>query len=1132
MSLEGDKQGKRPTTCKYNLRQNSSSRMDRQAMDKDGSELAWGMESEDRSSRDGRDDVEESVLTGTLTNGDFLGTHKDNGQEALLGAMVQLLKSQQEQATQQASDWRQARKEDITRQKKEREEDVARMRAQMEAELDWKKEREKDREMKERLNQAIRTFPKISTAALLPAQLQNYSRMLDTYGGDDKTKNARLSEVLSGQMAIALQNTEISEDMTFADVRRKLFAVAGLTSSSAARHFMRPDMSALAKMSGVELVNHVRSLVERVMADGNYSEVVVSAWMLAFFHNVGTSQLITAIANGEWYSIDDLSTTVYKCYEIYGSVINTEKNSYRCSQSTDRQKTQYPQYNRYKHTSEKPTCEKCGKVGHKTADCWSGSWRQPQRPTPTCYICQQQGHISSLCPNKNAQAGKEKSDKTKERDKGWKKNNVVSVTKIGQKENEMDILVSGCSVVVVLDSGADISVIPSRLVAEAWYTGEVVELTDFEGLVDRKRRVAMVPIDVGGSKYLERAAVSDHLGEKGLLKLTLVDKQRMSALLSEFDRQHKENKVCMVQTRAMKKQVDEESKVEKVIVDSENAVLIELDMNGKDSSGGDCREVAPVGAAVDVDSTAAGHRPTGQDVTQKEEVTGKESEVVESEEKEEERETPVELDCVKEGHDRAKFAVEVQNDSSLTCCRRLACTKERGYRWENGLLLHCVLDNLMGEVKRIVVPKSRRALLCKLAHDKSGHLGFRKVKQIIQKRFTWPNICADIESYCKSCETCQRSNRRGQARVPMVERPILTEPFEVIAVDLVGPLPMAKNKFQYLLTTMCLATRWPDIVPLRSITAKAVADALIGVFGRTGLPLQILADNGSQFSGKLMKELTSLLGIELKHTTPYHPQCNGAIERMHGTLEGMLKKAHAQGKDWVEQLPFALFALRQMPSRSTGFSPYELVWGKNMRTPLDIVYSGWFDNENKRMNVSEWAEKLVDKLEIMRDSAMEYGVRESEKRKEQYDEGKVGRSLDVGDKIWVRIPGKSSKFSDAWDGPYVVEKAVSRVNYRVKDIVSRKCRTIHINSAKKYFERPLHINGVTVLADDAGLDESRVKLRGEADIGLKAKIDEVLCEYGDLLDGTVGRYNGEAMAIDIRKDVNPVSHTVKNEVFQ
>ncbi len=215
---------------------------------------------------------------------------------------------------------------------------------------------------------------------------------------------------------------------------------------------------------------------------------------------------------------------------------------------------------------------------------------------------------------------------------------------------------------------------------------------------------------------------------------------------------------------------------------------------------------------------------------------------------------------------------------------------------------------------------------------------------MIQKKLTWPNISSEIDVYCKSCVVCQKSNKQGQSRVPMVERPVVTEPYESVAMDIVGPLPLAKGKYQYLLTTMCLATRWPDVVPLKSITAKSVADALITVFGRTGLPLQLLSDNGSQFSGKLMKELTSLLGVDLKHTTPYHPECNGAIERMHSTLEGMLRKAHSCGKDWVEQLPFALFALRQMPCRSTGFSSYELVWGRAMRTPLDVIYNGWYTN--------------------------------------------------------------------------------------------------------------------------------------------------------------------------------------------
>ncbi len=77
----------------------------------------------------------------------------------------------------------------------------------------------------------------------------------------------------------------------------------------------------------------------------------------------------------------------------------------------------------------------------------------------------------------------------------------------------------------------------------------------------------------------------------------------------------------------------------------------------------------------------------------------------------------------------------------------------------------------------------------------------------------------------------------------MTKRPVVTELFESVAVDIVGPLPMSRDKYQYLLTTLCLATRWPDSIPLKSVTARAVADVLINVFGHTGLPLQLPSDN-------------------------------------------------------------------------------------------------------------------------------------------------------------------------------------------------------------------------------------------------------------------------------------------------
>lgn len=122
------------------------------------------------------------------------------------------------------------------------------------------------------------------------------------------------------------------------------------------------------------------------------------------------------------------------------------------------------------------------------------------------------------------------------------------------------------------------------------------------------------------------------------------------------------------------------------------------------------------------------------------------------------------------------------------------------------------------------------------------------------------------------------------------------------------------------------------------------------------------------------------MDVEIKHTSPYHLQTNGMVERMHSTLENILRKASTSKVDWVEQVPFALFALRQMPCKTAGFSPYEMVWGRTMRTPLDVVYCGWREKRCRKMNVCEWVdERLSEKLELMRDCMVDMGVSESEK---------------------------------------------------------------------------------------------------------------------------------------------------------
>lgn len=172
----------------------------------------------------------------------------------------------------------------------------------------------------------------------------------------------------------------------------------------------------------------------------------------------------------------------------------------------------------------------------------------------------------------------------------------------------------------------------------------------------------------------------------------------------------------------------------------------------------------------------------------------------------------------------------------------------------------------------------------------------------------------EVFSYCRSCRACQLKSKYKPPKAPIVERPMLSEPFECMAVDIVGPYEKAKGGYRYVLTTICMATRWPEAVPLRNIQARTVAEALWQVFSRTSVPELLSSDRGTQFCSNLLDELCELTQIGRIKTTPYHPQTNGCIERMHSTLNSVLSKCREEKKDWAVQISFVLFVLRQMPN--------------------------------------------------------------------------------------------------------------------------------------------------------------------------------------------------------------------------
>ena len=171
----------------------------------------------------------------------------------------------------------------------------------------------------------------------------------------------------------------------------------------------------------------------------------------------------------------------------------------------------------------------------------------------------------------------------------------------------------------------------------------------------------------------------------------------------------------------------------------------------------------------------------------------------------------------------------------------------------------------------------------------------------------------------------------------------LSKPFSRIAMDIVGPLPKSSKEHKYILVICDYATRYPEAVPLWTCDAEAVAEELVKLFSRVGIPKEILTDQGTS---QLLAELYRLLNIHSIWTTPYHPQTDGLVDHFNQTLKAMLQRTVTQeGKDWDRLLPYLLFAYHEVPQTSTGFSPFKLLNGRAVRSPL--VLSRW---PGKQMN--------------------------------------------------------------------------------------------------------------------------------------------------------------------------------------
>lgn len=378
------------------------------------------------------------------------------------------------------------------------------------------------------------------------------------------------------------------------------------------------------------------------------------------------------------------------------------------------------------------------------------------------------------------------------------------------------------------------------------------------------------------------------------------------------------------------------------------------------------------------------------------------------------------------------------------------------FLYRNSLLYRKLEEQ--GEIThQFVVPKPYRETVLQLAHGgiMAGHMGVKRTTERVLSEFFWPGCKTEISRYCKSCDTCQRTIQKGRVnKAPLGEMPIIGQAFERVAVDLIGPLiPASDRGHRYILTLVDFATRYPEAVPLKKIDTESVADALIDIFSRVGVPKEILSDRGGQFTSEMMAEVSRLLSIKQLVTTPYHPACNGLVERYNGTLKSMLKRMCTEcPKDWDRYVSPLLFAYREVPQESLGFAPFELIFGRTVRGPMRILKELWTkDVDNSETKTTyQYVLDLQERLEETCKLARENLMRARTVQKKQYDRKARKKDLTEGDKVLVLLPTKSNKLELQWKGPFPVIKAKD-LDYQID--MDGKIKTFHANMLQKYVER-------------------------------------------------------------------------------
>ncbi|CAL8085376.1 unnamed protein product [Orchesella dallaii] len=360
------------------------------------------------------------------------------------------------------------------------------------------------------------------------------------------------------------------------------------------------------------------------------------------------------------------------------------------------------------------------------------------------------------------------------------------------------------------------------------------------------------------------------------------------------------------------------------------------------------------------------------------------------------------------------------------------------------------------------IPKALRLDVLKYFHDspQSGHMGFRKTLHRLLRRVYWVGMHEEIFAYIRSCPTCQIVKNPSSKPHGNLQSNKVHGPWDMLAIDLVGPLPITKNRKTQILCVVDHFTKWVELFAIRDAKAHTICKILEAeVFSRWGSPATLLSDNATNFRGKTFETLCRSWNVKHKFTTTYHPQANMS-ERVNRNIRAILTSYVGNKHNrWDDYLPYVSLALRTAVSDTTGYSPSMLNLGREISLPFDRSVEEYNDDFDSRI---QYQSELVNKLSSVYALARLRIEKSQIQQKTYYDKRHKTFNPKVGDLVLLRthyLSDKSKrfckKFGYRWSGPCKIIRICSPVTFELVAVDNNE--TVGIHNAKNlrfYHDRP------------------------------------------------------------------------------